>query len=251
MKKWIALSLVIMIGVLGYGYWDFYIKAKEFKAPAEVAEEVEEVEVSGFYEKLEAGQEATVVFLGDSTTEQNETTDGELNHVGLMREWFEEKYPDQVKVVNAGISGNTISQMQGRLSTDVLNANPDMVVISSGLNDALGTLAISPDEFEESYTSILETLKEDGVEEIVVRTPNLTLNPSFNEKMAEYLDMTETISEDHGTMFFDFYEQMASDIKADVISHEELMKDSIHPNAEGQEYIFENFKEFFENEVLE
>ncbi|WKA57793.1 GDSL-type esterase/lipase family protein [Planococcus shenhongbingii] len=249
----IAVVFIIYYGERNFGKYEASSSAiKETQETQEATEVTEETrEPVTFSEKLEAGEAVTVVFLGDSVTEQNKTTNSQPNHVGKMQEWFDENYPDQVQVINAGVSGNSITQMKDRLSTDVLAFNPDLVIVSAGLNDAVGTSKIPVEEFKESYAFLVNELQKSGETEVIVRTPNLTLNPSLNNQMVPYLEATKTLAQEENVKLFDFYETMASDMAEKNIKHIELMQDIIHPDEDGQEYIFQTLKAYMEKEVME
>lgn len=253
MKKILIVSILLLVSVIVLGNLSWKKEQAKFaNLSVEVKNEVAEVvdKPENFYSKLENGYTVTVVFLGDSTTEQNETTEGELNHVGLLTEWLYEKYPEQFTVVNAGVSGNSIVQMRDRLQIDVLSKNPDMVIISSGLNDSSGTLKISLDEYEKTYRSVIDEILASGDIEVILRTPNLTMNSMTNDLMETYIEATKKLAEKYELGYFDFYSLEKSAISENEIDQSKLMKDTVHPNANGQEYIFENFKSYFEKEIF-
>ena len=106
---------------------------------------------ANFSEKLAAGTPVTIVFLGDYVTSPDSLPDGNPNHVSLLSDWFDNKYPDQVTVINSGMNANTISHMKDRVASDVLNHAPDLVVISAGMNDALGGWKILVEEYTKYY----------------------------------------------------------------------------------------------------
>lgn len=202
---------------------------------------------SKFIGKLDSGVPATIVFLGDSTTEQNATTNGEPNHVGLLTTWLKEKYGDLATVVNAGISGNSISQMLGRLQKDVLSKSPDLVVICSGINDAIGTNKISLEKFNSDYSQVIEMIIATSGADIILRTPNRVINPVSNTAIDPFVQVTRAIAIKYITGLFDLYHLMEKDVANGTISMTvpQFFNDGIHPNQNGQHYIFENFKPFF------
>jgi len=74
----------------------------------------------------------TVVFLGDSITQQGAGPDG---YVTLVRKAIDAKRPDsKIKVIGAGISGHKVPDLEKRLDQDVLSHKPDVVVIYIGIN---------------------------------------------------------------------------------------------------------------------
>lgn len=202
---------------------------------------------SRFIGKLDSGVPATVVFLGDSTTEQNNTTNGQPNHVGLLKSWLESKYGGLATIVNAGISGNSISQMLGRLNKDVLSKNPDLVIICSSINDAIGTNKISVAKYTEDYSRVIELILAENDCDIIIRTPNRVINPVSNTAIDPFVEISRTLASKYSVGLFDLYKKMAEDVENGIISMTvpTFFNDGIHPNENGQRYIFEKFKPFF------
>lgn len=201
---------------------------------------------SKFIGKLQNGEESTVVFIGDSTTELNATTEGQPNHVGLLETWLDEQYPGLVRVVNAGISGNNIKQMWNRIFKDVLIYEPDLVVICSGLNDAGGGNQLTVEQFQENYNMIVQEILALGHRDIILRTPNpLTIGSPANDALEPYLEVTRSIARKYNIGLFDLNAQMKNDILAGNIVQADLMYDGTHPNAAGHAYIADKFKKFF------
>jgi lysophospholipase L1-like esterase len=74
-----------------------------------------------------------VVTLGNSITEMGE---GPAGYVNLMRKALAVLYPERhIYFVNAGISGHKVTDMAERFQRDVLDARPEWVTISVGVND--------------------------------------------------------------------------------------------------------------------
>lgn len=74
-----------------------------------------------------------IVCVGDSITQQGESPAG---YVWLIRHNLQLIFPNQsFDVLNAGISGNRSNDMLDRFERDVLSHNPDLVLISVGVND--------------------------------------------------------------------------------------------------------------------
>jgi lysophospholipase L1-like esterase len=55
----------------------------------------------------------------------------------------------KVKMINAGILGNSTSDLLARINTDVLSMHPDVVILMVGTNDMLNSKKfISYDDYE-------------------------------------------------------------------------------------------------------
>lgn len=84
-------------------------------------------------EKLKAGGEVNVVFLGGSITVGGATPKG---YVTFVTNWLKEHYPNaKINVVNKGISGTGSDFGAARYDRDVLAQNPDLVLIEFCVND--------------------------------------------------------------------------------------------------------------------
>ena len=163
----------------------------------------------------------TIVALGDSLTagyllgpdegfpEQLEKALGEAGH-------------DNVKVVNAGVSGDTTSGGLARLDWAV-GAEADAVILELGANDALR--AIDPDVTRRNLDEIVARLKERGLPILLagmLAPPNLG-----RDYGAEFNPIFPELAEREGLVFYPFFlEGVAGDRTLNL-------GDGIHPTAEG------------------
>src|SRR5574340_654083 len=77
-------------------------------------------------------QGEVIAFLGDSITQGGA---GEGGYCRLVADAIEAKRPELgVKIVYAGISGNKVPDLQGRLERDVLEKKPTVVFVYIGIN---------------------------------------------------------------------------------------------------------------------
>src|SRR5690606_20816382 len=107
-------------------------------------------------------QKKKIVFFGDSITQAGAGPGG---YITIMKEMLLQKGMDKdYELIGAGISGNKIYDLFFRLETDVLQRDPDMVVIWIGVNDvwhkfSTGT-GTDANNFVRFYESIIKKLKE-------------------------------------------------------------------------------------------
>jgi lysophospholipase L1-like esterase len=198
---------------------------------------------SKFISKLQNGEAATVVFLGDSTTEHNATADP--NHVDLFETWLDDLYPGLVTVVNAGVSGNNVNQMWQRSWVNVMVHNPDLVIISSGINDQGGAIQLTPTQFRDNYSRLIEDILSQSECDIILRTPNITQTPATNTALEDYVYVTAALAKKYNLGYFDLFSLMQYDVSIGKIVLSALMTDNVHPNTAGHQYIFDNFKTYF------
>ena len=82
-------------------------------------------------QQLEKGN--TVVFLGDSITREGALENG---YISLASQAIEKEHPEkEITLIGAGIGGHKVSNCLKRLQKDVLDKEPDVVVIFIGIND--------------------------------------------------------------------------------------------------------------------
>ena len=114
---------------------------------------------------LDRGQK--ILFIGDSITDCGRREDPERlgdGYVRLIRDYLYAKNPSAAPlVINMGISGNRVIDLQARWKEDVLEHEPDVVSIKIGINDVwhgLGgnTNGVPINQFVDVYHVILRQL---------------------------------------------------------------------------------------------
>ncbi len=114
----------------------------------------------------------TIVAFGDSVT-HGALGAGEINYETVYWNLLKRKLNAvrnyiPVNVINAGIGGITAKGSLGRIESQVLSHNPDLVIVCFGLNDVNGTL----EDYIESLKVIFEKCTAFGAETIFM-TPNM------------------------------------------------------------------------------
>ncbi|HEY3377626.1 MAG TPA: GDSL-type esterase/lipase family protein [Armatimonadota bacterium] len=124
--------------------------------------------------KLRAGQPVTVVGFGDSITTFYGNRDftgfhpvfPESFYYGVVAQFLRMQFPNApMRVINAGVGGNTAVDGLKRLDKDVLASNPDLVFVMFGANDS-GAFPL--DAYEENMREIIRRLRADGPRDIVL-----------------------------------------------------------------------------------
>lgn len=117
-------------------------------------------------------QKKKVIFFGDSITQAGVEPRGYIVRIGDLATG--EKLADQFEFIGAGISGNKVYDLYLRLEDDVLNKNPDVVIIYVGVNDvwhkrSYGT-GTDPDKFEKFYSALITKMKAKNIK-VALCTP--------------------------------------------------------------------------------
>ena len=210
----------------------------------------------------------TIAFIGDSVTQgcfecymKTETAletvfdykSAYSTRVGEILHMF---YPSaQVNIINSGISGDNARGGALRFERDVLSYNPDLVVISFGLNDSGG----GKDGIAK-YTSALEemfkALKERNIETVFLTENSMCIGTSPHLKdekfislskifgkiqtdgiLAEYFDAARETCKKYGVVVCDLYPVWEKLISAGVDVTELLSNKLNHPIREIHYYM--------------
>lgn len=109
-----------------------------------------------------------ILFFGDSITEMGVKAGG---YVSLIKKSLD---PSKYEVIGAGIGGNKIYDLYLRLEDDVLNKNPDLVVIYIGVNDVWHKQSLrtgtDQDKFVKFYQALINKITAKGAQ-VILCTP--------------------------------------------------------------------------------
>ncbi len=117
----------------------------------------------GLIQKLEAGETVNVVSMGDSITDGWSST-GKVNatpntpaYNNMVVDYMEENYPNAtIRHTNIAVSGSGVRDGAGEVKLQQMcNANPDLVIIAYGMNDA----GLTASEFVTNINIILDELE--------------------------------------------------------------------------------------------
>ncbi|MTJ04870.1 MAG: arylesterase [Sediminimonas qiaohouensis] len=177
-----------------------------------------------------AGQ-VTVAALGDSLT-QGYGLISQEGFVPQLRDWLAQKGRD-VRVVNAGVSGDTsaggLARVEWTLTPDV-----DAMIVVLGGNDLLR--GIDPAVTRANIEGILQAASDADVEVLLVgmEAPG-NYGPEYK---AEFDAIWPELSRAYGALYHpSFFEGLGADDPAGAMRY--MQPDGIHPNAEGVRRIVE------------
>ncbi len=206
----------------------------------------------------------TIVAFGDSTTAPR--SGASEVYADILRNELPD-YGIAADVINAGVSGNTTNHAIARMSADVREQDPDLVIIQFGINDSMvdawsgaTTSRVSLSTYRDNLISMVRTLQADGAE-IILMTANAmawtdTLReyyggPPYNEAspydtddpiglnvtLVDYVQATREIAAQEQTGLVDVY-QMYLDYEAvPGQSLADLLLDGMHPNDRGHRLV--------------
>lgn len=167
-----------------------------------------------------------VVFLGDSLT-AGYGLDEEQSFPSLVEARLAAT-ERPVKVVNAGISGDTTAGGLNRVDW-LLRQQPDILVVCLGANDGLRGVELGSSE--ENLRQIVTKAQAEGVQVLLV---GMLIPPNYGP--------------DYSEQFAAIYPKLAQELDVPLLpfllegvaANPDLnLADGIHPNAEGQEIVAE------------
>ncbi|WP_157895217.1 SGNH/GDSL hydrolase family protein [Verrucomicrobium sp. GAS474] len=175
-----------------------------------------------------------VAFLGDSITANGWATKG--GYVRLVVDGLQ-KEGITVTPVPAGVSGNTSRDMLARLTKDVLQAKPDWLTVSCGVNDVWhGAKGVELPAYQQNIVSIIDQAQAAGIKVILFTATPIgeDANPN-NEKLTAYNDFLRQLAKDRNLPLADqnrdFREALGK--FPERASSRYLTVDGVHMNAEG------------------
>lgn len=201
----------------------------------------------------------TIVTFGDSTT----ATRGPLVVYSMI---LQKELPQQglpVKVINAGIGGNTTQNAIARFEKDVLAKQPDLVVIQFGINDSAVDVwkdppatksRVSQKQYEANLRSLIDRLQKQQIK-VILMTPNslrwiprikkLYGKPpydpddplGFNLYLKSYAQAVREIAKEKQVPLVDIYAAFEKYAEKEGQSAQDLLLDGIHPNTAGQQMV--------------
>ena len=209
-------------------------------------------------EKMLLQEGTRLVMIGDSITDCNRAYDampagwGSFGdgYVNLVNACLTGLAPEQkVMVINKGISGNTILDLQSRWDEDVLALKPDWVSIMIGVNDAWrhfdGVLSqveqVEMDQFEQVYEELILKTK-DRVKGMVLMSPFM-IEANEQDEMKQMVKAFAAVAKKLATKYQMPYVdvQQKMDDFTKVLSSYALAADRVHPNVQGHMIIAKSF----------
>jgi lysophospholipase L1-like esterase len=190
-----------------------------------------------------------IIFLGDSITQGG---GGPKGYVTVIKNTLAEKHKDLgIEVINAGVSGNKVPNLQARLEKDVLAKKPTLVVIYIGINDvwhgekdpARGT---SKEKFEAGLKEIIAKIQANGGR-VALCTPTVIGEKtgganSLDAKLDEYSEISRGIAKELKLPLCDLRRAFVDHLKANNPDNKEkgvLTGDRVHLNEAGNKLVAE------------
>jgi isoamyl acetate esterase len=187
-----------------------------------------------------------VIFFGDSITQAGVQQGGYVVRIDSM--CMKENKSDRYEFSGAGIGGNKVYDLYLRMEKDVLEKQPDVVVIYIGVNDvwhksSSGT-GTDADKFEKFYQAIIDKLKGAGIKMILCTPAAIGEKTDFSNPqdgdMNHYSNIIRTIAKRNSLPLVDLRKAFLDyNLKNNKENKDRgiLTTDRVHLNAAGNQLV--------------
>lgn len=202
-----------------------------------------------------------IVFIGDSITDMKRDRENinlpfayGYSHVFFTEGYLAENYPNSYQVVNKGVAGSKIIDLLNRLDSDVINENPDYVVILDGVNDIWHKISINSgidlDTYLNTFKIIIDRIKKLlGDTKIIIMEPFFLKGMETNNYIKEFNELfsytkeLEKLCLDYNINYIKLQDVFTKLGKEN--GNEYYLYDGIHPTACASKIISSKFLEVF------
>lgn len=202
-----------------------------------------------------------ILFQGDSITDcGRNTSNGSQLSIGqgyalIVASHLGFASPGKYEFINAGVSGNRITDMYARMKSDCWNHEPDVLSILIGVNDVWHEVGAKNGVDEERFENVYRMLLSDTLK----RLPNikiLMLEPFllkcgatveawdyFSSEVSKRARIAERLAEEFSQVFVPL--QKSFDDACSLCPAEYWISDGVHPTPYGHQLIANRWLEAF------
>lgn len=197
----------------------------------------------------------TIVFIGDSITDAGRCDNAYkplgYGYVHFVSNWLLAKYPEfGLNIINTGIGGNSIRDLNQRWKRDCLDYKPDILSVMIGINDVWRQHAnrldeaVLHEEYELTYKQLLSQVKGKNDCQLVLMEPFMfcddTENPAYNT-LKEYIHTVNNIVNHFDAVLVPL--QKLIDKKIKQVPPKKWSDDMVHPYLWAHAWIAQRWLE--------
>lgn len=186
-----------------------------------------------------------ILFQGDSITDAGRIRIGNnlgVGYVFIITAWIRRYYPHlKIEIINRGISGNTVIDLQSRWKEDCLDLQPDILTVLIGVNDCVNK--ISDQQYEQVYDELLTQVKQYTTAKIILMEPFLLeVKPEHSQLsmlVKNKCAIVKKLADKFGAIFIPLntiFNELLNLAPAEYWAH-----DGIHPSPQGHFIIAETW----------
>ena len=190
-----------------------------------------------------------LVMIGDSITDCGRFGTADGLGEGYVRFVDVALRDEEIKVINKGISGDTVRDLKARWQRDVLDLSPDWLSVMIGINDVWRQIDnwepeenwILVDEYEQTLDELLGAVAS-SLKGLVLMTPyvlELEKGDEMRAKIDIYGQVVHKLAEKYDAIFVDT--QAAFDEFLQTADASTISDDRVHMNAVGHQVLAKAF----------
>jgi lysophospholipase L1-like esterase len=198
-----------------------------------------------------ATDQVTIVAFGDSTTAVRGST---KVYASVLQDELR-----NVRVINAGVGGNTTEMALNRLEKDVLSHQPRIAILQFGINDSAVDVWKTPpvteprvtlEHYEANLRHFVQTLKSKNTRVVVMTSNPLRWTPKlkemygkppyqpenvdgFNAPLAPYCEAARRVAREEGAELLDIQQAFVEQAQRKGVTVDTFLSDGMHPNDAG------------------
>lgn len=162
-----------------------------------------------------------------------------------------------VEVINAGVGGNTSGDLLKRVNADVIQQQPDMVLVMVGTNDMVNSGKLTSFEmYKKNLKTMIDVCKADSIQVLLMSPPPVDtlylfqrhdrekFNALPNDKLDSVRSIMAKLAADRDLIFIDLQSEFIARGLPRHNADEVIMNvmnsgyaDGVHPTAEGYAFI--------------
>ena len=199
------------------------------------------MELKSIKQMLSDGEPLTIVVPGDSLTQGWMVRKG---YVDFLEDFLKKKYPaSSFNLINRGHPGDTAEGGLYRLKIDVLDMDPDLVLIQFALNDAY--MGITAQRFKESIAFMIGRIRDETSAEILLLSSVPIMMEHDNRMAEEFYDVLVSVSENDNVPIALVHRYWNKKVSEGLDFNQLVQNDRVHPNVEGHRIMAEAVMELF------
>jgi acyl-CoA thioesterase I len=195
-------------------------------------------------DKLDLKPKQTILFIGDSITDADRNRQCYkpfgFGYVHFVANTLLAKYPTyNLKIINRGISGNTIRDLKNRWQRDCIDHKPDILSVLIGVNDVRRQFegmfksrrAVFAEEYESTYRRLLDEVKQKCNSQLVICEPFMfcdDLNDPVFVELRRYIEAVHRIASENDAVLVPLQKRI--DEQIGTVAGEKWSLDMVHPH---------------------
>lgn len=177
------------------------------------------------FDKGSAGEDLTIGVIGGSITEGYYASTPERRWANLVVQWWRKKFPQaKIRLVNAGVKGTMSLYGAHRAKEDLLQYEPDFVVVEFSVND-INTVE-SAVQMEGLLRQILKAENKPALMLLSMMEEDGTNAQEYHSQVGKYYNIP----------IISYRDALWPEIENGNISWGDISSDYVHPNDRGHKY---------------